>query len=75
MMDAGLEGAVISLNGCVIYDKPFGSVLTEHLMVPETARCAVQTLEELGEGYFIFGRNTVYSRFQHTKTSLRNGLH
>ena len=67
MMDAGLEGAVISLNGCVIYDKPFGSVLTEHLMVPETARCAVQTLEELEEGYFIFGRNTVYSRFQHTK--------
>ena len=64
MKDAGLEGSVISLNGCVIYDKPFGSVLTEHLMLPETARCTVRVLEEMGEGYFIFTRSAVYSRFQ-----------
>lgn len=67
MKDAGLEGAVISLNGCVIYDKPFGNILTEHLMVPETARCAVEVLEELGEGYFIFGRNAVYARHKENK--------
>lgn len=67
MKESGIEGAVISVNGCVIYDKPFGNRLTEHLMAPETARCVVDVLETLGEGYFIFGRNAVYSRRKSTK--------
>ncbi len=67
MLDAGLKGAVISLNGCVIADRPLGNVLTEHLMEEETARCTLKVLEALGEGYFIFARNAVYSRFEKTR--------
>jgi len=67
MKDAGIEGAVIGVNGCVIYDKPFGNTLTEHLMRPETARRAAEVLEELREGYFIFCRGAVYARHMEKK--------
>ncbi|MDD4080251.1 MAG: Cof-type HAD-IIB family hydrolase [Eubacteriales bacterium] len=67
MLDAGIDGPIISLNGCVISDKPLGSVLTEHLMTKETAQCAVDVLEDLGEGYFIFARDAVYSRYKKTR--------
>lgn len=67
MLDAGIDGPIISLNGCVISDRPLGSILTEHLMIRETAQCAINVLESLKEGYFIFARNAVFARHKKTR--------
>ncbi|MDD2561115.1 MAG: Cof-type HAD-IIB family hydrolase [Eubacteriales bacterium] len=64
MLDAGIEGPIISLNGCVIYDKPLGNILTEHVMLKITAQCAIDVLESLNEGYFIFAKNAVFARYE-----------
>lgn len=62
MLNAGLSGPVVSLNGAVVETAPNEGRIHEILLPEQTGREVFGRLEELGEGYYIFGRATVASR-------------
>lgn len=62
MADAGIDCPVISLNGACIELSPFGEMMYEQFMDPASAYLAMEALEAMGEGYFIFGKGFVVSR-------------
>ncbi|MDI9520302.1 MAG: Cof-type HAD-IIB family hydrolase [Bacillota bacterium] len=61
-LDAGLECPVISLNGAVIELSPNRERIHEVFLEKEAAKKVFDCLEELNEGYYMFGRAAVNSR-------------
>lgn len=62
MLNAGLQGPVISLNGAVVEIAPNAGRIHELLINEQAGREVFRRLEDLEEGYYIFGRATVASR-------------
>lgn len=62
MLNAGLNGPVVSLNGAVVETAPNAGRIHELFLSEKAAREVFSRLEELGEGYHIFGKATVASR-------------
>ena len=62
MLEAGIECPVICLNGAVIDLAPLGERMFEKFMDRDAAAEILYALETLGEKYFIFGKNSVFSR-------------
>lgn len=61
-LDAGLFCPVISLNGAVVELSPNGERIHEAFLEKVSARDVFNCLEEMKEGYYMFGRSTVNSR-------------
>jgi Cof subfamily protein (haloacid dehalogenase superfamily) len=64
MAEAGIVCPIISLNGSCIELAPLGDRIYEKTMSKKSAREVFETLEGLGEGYFIFAPGAVISRYE-----------
>lgn len=59
--EINLNCPVISLNGCLVQDAPFGKLLSENPMDAGAALQVQKVMEESGVNYHIFSRSGVYS--------------
>ncbi|NLM85921.1 MAG: HAD family phosphatase [Clostridiales bacterium] len=62
MINAGIECPIISLNGAVVETSPNGKRLLEVFLQKDAQQAVFDTLEGMGEGYYMFGKATVDSR-------------
>ncbi len=59
MLDNGLEGPVMGVNGAIIQDRPMGRTLYLHMIPRETALEARACLDRLGARYILFSYKRV----------------
>lgn len=62
MHAAGIDCPIISINGAVVDASPIGPRVQEQFMEINSAINVFETLEDLGEGYFVFSPRVILCR-------------
>ena len=79
MAEAGIVCPIISLNGSCVELAPLQDRIYEKTLSKESALTVFETLERLGEGYFIFAPGAVLSRYEgnshHSELDIRKNAY